>query len=927
MILPQHKSRLAAKPTFSVPDLVKKDPQTAALLSKYVQDRNNLVQRDPQGNRAGLQTEIQTIRDVLSDRSKKNRDAELHLQLNPDLEMCLQILVSSILSPSDMMSADVTYSGPEGVFTSDMSGQILTRIQKYMESEYDIKSKLPEMLRNILGEEGSYPVAVLPENAIDRIINSDLPVTGIGNEAFGAFLDTSGTPKALGILGSGTENGRQRRFGLSLEGFSSTRNTESIDQRLRYAKLSETGEDLIDDTIIVTDNQSVLRFEALHSRLRRDQVRARMKQFGLESSSLNDQTIEGIIARGRNYTFKPVEMAPRQSEIKRKSVGKPLIMNLNSASVAVVHVPGDPRKQVGYYVLLDAEGHPVSSLTDNEFYSTVGGSLANPASHHLSTGLMQRVSNNFQEQRGGMLSRTSIDYAAKIYGDLVERDLIARVKNGVHAASVNVTPNEEIYRLMLSRSLAGKYSQLLYIPIEYFTYFAFDYDANGLGRGLLERTSVVNTLRSVLLFNDVMASIRNSLGRTTVDVQLDDKDPNPTRTMEMVQEEVVRSGRIDIPTTAGTPQEILNFISRAGYRWKFSNHPKLPQLQVGFEESATAIPKSDTELTDQLKKLSIQGIGLSPETIDNGYAGEFATSIAASNLLFGKRVMTYQDQFCPQLADHLRKICLYSEPLLEEIRELVFSSYDDVKLELEEEVTTALAGESDEVLKRYRSNRAIKEFLLGLTVSLPKPPSVSLENQIADLEVYIRGLDAVIDSFISEDWIPDVYSGEAKQYVSQVKAMYKAYLIRKYVADKGIMPEFNEFLSTDEEGNSQSNVFDETATHIQNIVSAIMKTTAMMKPVGDAATRDMNRINESSEDDGAGSSGGSDSDAGSSDDAGGGDDDAGTDDSGEGGMDAGMGGDDMGGGEDDGGALPGEEDGGSSAGEDAEMEDEPVPDQ
>ena len=919
MIVPQPKNAASARARFKPATLVKKDPETAALLTKVVADRNPMVQRDHRGNRASLAAETQTIRELLGFRGKKNRDAELHLQLNPDLEMTLQIIVSSILSPSDMMSTSLSLSGPEGIFTSDLSAQILTRLDQYLDKEHSIKKTLPVILRKILGEEGSYPVAVFPENALDRIINSDLPVTAISKESYRSFINPDGTPKALGILGSATVS-REKRPGIGLESFSSARDTSTIDQRLR---IEFDGRAHLDEYVTVTDNPSVTRLNSLYSKIRGQEVRRRMTQFGLESAELSDHQIEKLMTRPRNYAMSPVELMPKQSEMKRKSVGKPLVMHFNSSAVAVVHTPGDPTKQVGYYVLLDAEGHAVDSMDEGEYYNTVGNSLQNPAGNYLSTNLLQRVSNNLNEPgQGHYRGRVTVDMAAKIYSDLVERDLIARVKNGVHATSVHVTPNEEIYRLMLARSLAQKYTQLLYVPIEYFTYFAFDHDHNGLGRSLLEKTSVINTLRSVLLFNDVMSSIRNSLGRTNVKVELDENDPSPARTMEMVQEEVIRSGRTDIPTTAGTPAEIQDFINRAGYRWAFSGHPRLPKLNIEFEDNATSIPKSDTDLVDLLKKLSIQGQGMSPETIDNGYAGEFATSIAASNILFGKRIMTYQELFCPQLSDHIRKLIGYSESIMRELKDIVKERKDDIKLELEDEVKEILSRCSEEEKSIYLVNRAVREFVLGINAVLPQPPSVSMENQVSDLETYIRGIDAVLDAYISSDWMTDTYAGEASQSVDTMKAMYKAWLIRQYVADKGIMPELTSFMSVNDEGEPRTSILDETIDHIQGLVKALLKTEATLKPIGDAATRDMQRIGSDGSDSGDASSGDDEGDTSGSDS--GGDD---------------LGGDDLGGGDDFGsdpeadpaaseGESGGEGEGdGAAPQEEGELEDEPKPDQ
>ena len=158
-----------------------------------------------------------------------------------------------------------------------------------------------------------------------------------------------------------------------------------------------------------------------------------------------------------------------------------------------------------------------------------------------------------------------------------------------------------------------------------------------------------------------------------------------------------------------------------------------------------------------------------------------------------------------------------------------------------------------------------------------------MENQVGNLETYIRGIDAVLDAYISSDWMTDTYAGEASQSVDTMKAMYKAWLIRQYVADKGIMPELTSFMSVNDEGEPRTSILDETIDHIQGLVKALLKTEATLKPIGDAATRDMQRIGSDGSDSGDTSSGddegdtsGSDSDSGG-DDLGGAGDDFGSD--------------------------------------------------
>ncbi len=64
------------------------------------------------------------------------------------------------------------------------------------------------------------------------------------------------------------------------------------------------------------------------------------------------------------------------------------------------------------------------------------------------------------------MSRESLDYSARVYGDMIQRDRLARLRNGVYGSGVEIARREEVYRVMFARALAKQNSQLLFIPAE-----------------------------------------------------------------------------------------------------------------------------------------------------------------------------------------------------------------------------------------------------------------------------------------------------------------------------------------------------------------------------------------------------------------------------------------------------------------------------
>lgn len=832
------------------------DARTSAMLSKTIPNNRVSYTRDELGNRKTLLPQTYTFKNKLQKRAKRNSDAKMVLKLLPDIELSIQILTSSILSPADMMSADLNYVGPKNVFTSELTGTLIARLKEYFEESYKIKPLLPKMLRDILAEKGSYPVAVIPENVIDNFINGDIHIT---TESMSKFVGADGIPKNIGILGSPTDSTKARKKGFSLEDFAFVAKSADVDTRLHYAIENERGkiEYEKDEYIHVTDNLMVLKFNKLHEVVKKKRVRDTVTRatggFSLESmSKVSDLKIENLIYKPKNLLAEQVSQLKGQAEMKRRSVGNPLIMHLPSEAVLPIHVPGSVEKQIGYFVLLDEEGNPIESVSDDQYYNNVNQGMNSASKNSLSSNIISRINTNIGGNNAfDPNNSTHLDYASQVYADMVERDLIARIKNGIHSSSVQIAKNEEIYRVMLSRALSRKFTQILYIPIDYMTYMAFKYDEDGIGKSLLDDASTINTLRSVLMFSDVIASIKNSIGRTQVNMEIPEDDPNPMKTIEMAQDEIVRSRQLGIPLGITNPTDITDFIQRAGYEWAFTGHSGLPNLKFEFQNNASSIARPDTELQESLKKHSIMVMGLSPETVDNGFSGEFATTVVANNILLSKRVMQYQELFSPSVSDHLRKVATHSEELVLSLRDIIEENSKQIKYTIDETVEQSYSQLSEENQQTLLINRSLSIFLNQFQVELPKPPSVTLENQLSDLNTYIQALDVAIDAYINDAMMTDTTSGEMSGQVETIKAMIKSHFIRKWLADKGVLTELSELVATGEDGSPQLNLMKETSNHLQSMIRSCVNTIASLKPIAAAATADLQEMGAEEEEGGS----------------------------------------------------------------------------
>jgi hypothetical protein len=885
---------------FSLAAYVKSDPQTAALISKMVPDQRLVTKRDAKGNRKINVPQTAQLLSQMSDRAKKNRDAQLQLETLPDVAMATRILISSIMAPADMTSTEVGYNGPSNIFTTDLSNSILSRLKEFYENDFKIKELLPVALENIIAKKGSHITIIIPENALDAFVNSGQIGTEGFNVEFERIYDSDGRVRNLGILGRPQEKDRRKVAGLSLENFRNPPAAERIPNGLHMNFGMESihidippenlaGGVLVDDNIFITDNISVLRSPQVIDRIRQDRVARAymgrgMRSFGMESktfrmggsSTISDYRIESSLTQRRSHVAAQVSELETPELMSRRSVGRPLIITAPSESILPVTVPGDPTKHIGHFALIDEEGNFIQAAPSDQFYNSMRRIDQN-SQNSLGSNLLRRASSNVGRGAAPQLSNVQADMMVQIYSEMVERDFINRIKNGVIASTVKVANNNDFYRTMLSRTLTKQFTQVLFIPLDYISYMAFDYDDYGVGRSLLDMGSTINSMRAMVLVSDVLANMKNSIGLTRVNVKLDEKDPDPAQSFETMRDFVVEGRRWELPTTPQNISDITDAIARAGYDFQVEGHPGLPDMTYVAEQHQTSFARPDDSLKEDLKRQSIQLMGLSPEQVDNGLNGEFATTIVSNNILLAKRVMQFQDNLMPQVSDLCRKAVLHNEGIIDDLRSIVGDAKDQIKIELDDYEKLQVKSLSDEEKTTYLVNKAIYLYIDGLGVTLPRPPSVTLEHQLADLATYSDGLETVLtNAFISGDLVPELIAGSASTNVDTLKAQIKGFLIRKFMADKGIFTELGELIAIGEDGKPQIDLVKESLRHAESIVRSCVRMASEVAPVAAAATADIEKITEAAgvDPDAGGSSG--DSGGGEEpEDAGGGDDSGG----------------------------------------------------
>jgi hypothetical protein len=825
--------------------LVRQNPEFAAVISKLVRSKDPVHFDKTKSNSVYNldQSKLQEISSTVQDRIA---DTENMMQLFPDLELAAQIIISSILSPKDMVNTELIYTLKDSSIPSSLAMKITEKIKDMCEKKYKITQLLPDILREVLFESGSHIRAVIPESSVDELINNN---TRISTEQLSDLFTKKKELVPLGILGAAKRPTSEPRS--ALESFSNFERLpyQHYEPGINVAVEGAASQPL---NVDVTDNYMVLKLPKLIQANNRAKVREHLGRnhrpgFAFETfrtamesgSALNERELQAIMYKGSQAGARPFADVKTQHMTKRKSVGAPLVMKIPSEATIPVHVPGDPKSHIGYFVLIDEEGNPVSRNSAMNALGMMSSNFSSQnSSHSLTSTLLARARRNLASNDNKNLT---LDQAAKIYSDIVESDLVERLKNGIYGSGAQIAKNDDVYRIMMARTFANQYTRLLYIPVELVTYFAYKYYDNGIGKSMLDDLKILTSLRSILLFAKVMAMAKNSINVTHVNMTLDPNDPDPQKSIEESIHEVIRMRQQYFPLGINSPNDLVDWVQRAGIEFSFEGHPGIPQTKFDFDNKTLNHQIPDNDLDELLRKQTLMAIGLSPETVDAGFTAEFAVTVVKNNILLSKRVLQIQQIFTPQVTDNVQKIVLNDHEIIDEVINIFTESEGVLEKALTEEEKAALI---EDKAKFYREFAEV--VVSSLDVDLPKPDITTLDNLSQSFDEYQSALDKALEAWVNTDILNENVAGELNGSVDVIKQTLRAYFLRKWMSENGFMPELSDIVSTDEDNKPMINIESMMTAHVEGLTLTSLEYLNKLKANKDAATKDMQTLNAES---------------------------------------------------------------------------------
>lgn len=834
-----------------VANLVADDYIRSAAISKMVTPANQGRRTFDKKNEEST-LPLQDIQ-VISELNKSRIiDLENMVKLFPDLEMVIQIITSLIQAPKDMTNNTLIYKVNNDFFPPQVATSLIESIKKTIEDYHKIPEGNNQLLRESIFETGSYVSAILPESVIDHVINSG---KDISTESLKELSDDpkGNVLRGLGFLGNPDDAETKVSF-------------ESFYNRGIQSKVQESP--MVDDGFnlggTVTDNYNVLKLPLVLEHARRQKIKENIRKsstifrskdgtgrrmISAESSTkkLSISELEQVLYKRGDTTMSTFVNIPGPDDVKRRSIGRPLRLKLPSESVCPVHLPGAEEKHLGYFVLIDEEGNAVnagslSNQNTQNLSNMAVNDVTGPSSNSpMASNLLTRAKRNIQGTERQPLLRE----VTQIYSSIFEKNLLQRLKRGIYGDKCEIGNVEEVSRIMLSRALSNKTTRVLFIPEELVTYYAFKHHPNGVGKSALDDMRILAGLRAAHLMAKIVAQAKNAIGTKKVNITFDEDDPHVEKSAEKIKHEILRLNQTYLPVGYTNHEDIAEWLSRTGVMFSYKNHPDFPDMDIDIESVSGLHEIPDEETDEQLRRMMYMGFGISPEIVDDGFAGDFVAQSVMSNALMNKRIMQYQSRFSELLTDECRKLLIHDAVAMNDILSILSENKNTILKNVEESILAEYTGREDELLQQLAF-----EFIESLDVTVPSPESRTLESQKEAFDKFVECIDATIDFWISNDCIPQELIGDTNQKADYYLGAYKAYLIRNWMADNNFLPEIAEIATKDKDGKPSIQLIEMITSHAQSVASSMLKAEKDAQPYKAAADKDLEGIMNPSEDPG-----------------------------------------------------------------------------
>ena len=722
---------------------------------------------------------------------KRARSIEQLSALAPEINQASIILPSSIMSPNDMQDGAFTFvfNGVDALDNDpDLSNAVQNLYSDYFNNVLKLGTLTYDWLREALYRSGAKAVLLVPSSIHSAIKNR-------------------------------SKEDIARDYVAGFEDFNTYCNTLNRDDDYLYSGMHVGWKDIfdgekLDDVIMQTSSamESLVtgipdEYRSPYNRSARTiakqeydaameamivNMRTRLEEGDLIKISENPEIVRFNLARvanaakrtdtalDRKYNANDRANLPIENIISLDTFDagtisddcKCAMLDIPTEAVIPIHVPGVPNQHLGYFIIIDENGQPLTYREDTgNINNFIGGTPIDTNTAESFAAMFGTSSDVYR-----INTQTNVASAQNvIFNHFLDRYVKSRLKNLIPGDELELSQFNAIATTMFYRMLKNKKTTLVYAPPRLLHYLAFDYRPDGTGKPKPEDISFILSLRTTLLMANVIGSVNDAVDHKRI--EFDVGEAASSKNVEQIME-TIRSMYISRSQLAGSldPGEILNNMSTNAVTIVPKNIQGLQNFSVDVSNTNSQSAKVDNDTIEFLTSALIQVLEVPPSALNQLAEAEFSRSIATNNLFFAKRISTYQEVTNKFITDLIRAYTRFDSKFK---KSLIYTVQNNGKSRVRDKVPKEVAKlAKNNPNKRSTIDQMIHAIMNGVETQLPKTNIVVDKAQFEEIRNYISNIDELSSRIFDNELVP-----QDNQKASDGMNAMRAYFKRKCLLD------------------------------------------------------------------------------------------------------------------------------------------------
>lgn len=708
--------------------------------------------------------------------------------LTPEIDRSAEIMVSSILSPTDMQSDTINIVCDGSDLGEEIEQKVGDELTNFFNDKLELGDLIYKYTREALYGSGSCAIMVLPPRNID-ILN-----TAIDNDLIKAGVLKSSKRKSTKISADNTalvSPSMESAFASTESMFTAVHtSTEALESAIEQDMLlaieaanpmvgMKPGEVITKSKEARKQILDLFKNSKSHIVMSSDLTGLRKGKDHLSdvASKLSDEIEKHFLFDQNTPTFL------LDSECDDGSDKNPAIIEIPTRAVVPVIIPGSPDKHIGYFILVDQWGNPMVEGEGNNPPGFGPRKLTESATQAAfgAPNLYRFGSNITDEQR--------YDITNTIFG-ITFKHLIEAKLDDFGLSGTTIGEYDAITSCMFRNLLNRKKCVLVFVPEPLMVYYRFEHRPDGTGKSITESMSTMLALRTVLLMSYIMAATENSIDNKVISVAVDEKQTNLQQYLDMIRNAYVakRMMRFDInPLTVQQDliQKSLTILPK-GIKGISDS------LDVQTEHRSTGAVMPDDGLLEKIGNWIITWLQVPHSALNHLSENEYSRSVATTNLFFSNNVKSKQKVVIKHSTKFVRLYTRYSPHLRGKIEETLKTTEKTSKANASSEADTSPKSKITVETNDDSIKKNVAKVISCIKTTLPSPKIVVDKAQYEEIEKYLDTVEKICDYIYSDDLVA---GGEQVQELADTLKMMRANIrsnmVRDYIDNIGFQSSYD----------------------------------------------------------------------------------------------------------------------------------------